>query len=417
MISLIEALNYRCLHYIKQPLGQFHVLVGANASGKTTFLDVLGFLGDLVSEGLETAVERRTQNFQDLVYRRAGKGFELAIEVLIPEEKRKLIFSSNLDTVRYEVSIGINSDNEISIFSEKCILKKSNNLPQMPKTLFPHLLETPDTIMTSRAKKDGRTVINKNMGGNDNYTNEVELKPSGSWKLSVKLGSRKSALANLPADESKYPVSTWLKKFLAEGVQKLILNSLVIRKASKPGQTRYFKPDGSNLPWMIDQLKYQKDQFKTWIKHLQTALPDIENIKIIEREDDKHKYLVISYRDELEVPSWMASDGTLRLLALTLPAYLPDFRGVYLVEEPENGIHPRAVETVYQSLSSIYNGQILLATHSPVILSMSKAKEVLCFAKTVEGATDIVSGDNHPALQNWKGGINLGTLYAGGVLG
>ncbi len=83
----------------------------------------------------------------------------------------------------------------------------------------------------------------------------------------------------------------------------------------------------------------------------------------------------------------MASDGTLRLLALTLPAYLPDFSGVYLIEEPENGIHPRAVETVYQSLSSVYGAQILVATHSPVLLSMVDAKNVLCFAKTPEGAT------------------------------
>ena len=36
MIRLIEALNFRCLRYARQPLGPFHVLVGPNASGKTT---------------------------------------------------------------------------------------------------------------------------------------------------------------------------------------------------------------------------------------------------------------------------------------------------------------------------------------------------------------------------------------------
>jgi predicted ATP-dependent endonuclease of OLD family len=105
------------------------------------------------------------------------------------------------------------------------------------------------------------------------------------------------------------------------------------------------------------------------------------------------------------------------LLALTLIAYLTDFTGVYLIEEPENGIHPTAVETMYQSLSSVYDGQILLATHSPVILSNAQAKQVLCFAKTPEGATDIVLGSNHPALQNWQGETNLSLLFAAGVLG
>jgi len=181
---------------------------------------------------------------------------------------------------------------------------------------------------------------------------------------------------------------------------------------------RGFKPDGSNLPWVIDGLlKMHPDNFKSWIEHLKTALADLESIRTVERLDDKHRYLVLCYRGGLEVPSWMASDGTLRLLALTIPAYLPEFTGVYLIEEPENGIHPRAVETMFQSLSSVYDAQILLASHSPVILSMVEPDKVLCFAKTEEGATDIVSGNNHPALQDWRGETNLGTLFVGGVLG
>ena len=39
-----------------ETLGPFHVLVGPNASGKTTFLDVVGFLRDLVSEGLDESI-------------------------------------------------------------------------------------------------------------------------------------------------------------------------------------------------------------------------------------------------------------------------------------------------------------------------------------------------------------------------
>ena len=126
---------------------------------------------------------------------------------------------------------------------------------------------------------------------------------------------------------------------------------------------------------------------------------------------------MLFYFGGLEVPSAVASDGTLRLLALTLPAYMPDFKGVYLIEEPENGIHPRAVEAMFQSLSSVYGAQILPATHSPVILSIAEADTALCFAKTPDGATGVVLGSEHPALRDWKGETNLGTLFAGGVLG
>jgi hypothetical protein len=71
-----------------------------------------------------------------------------------------------------------------------------------------------------------------------------------------------------------------------------------------------------------------------------------------------------------------------------------------------------------QSLSSVYEAQVLIATHSPVILSVTPPEQILCFAKDeATGATDIVSGDQHPALSTWKGETNLGSLFAAGVLG
>jgi hypothetical protein len=72
---------------------------------------------------------------------------------------------------------------------------------------------------------------------------------------------------------------------------------------------------------------------------------------------------------------------------------------------------------MYQSLSSVYDAQILMATHSPVILSAAKPDDVLCFGKTEEGATDIVRGSEHPELSDWRGEVDLGTLFASGVLG
>lgn len=421
MITLIEAKNFRCLRYTRQPLGPFHVLVGPNASGKTTFLDVVAFLGSLVSNGLETAVGERTRNFQDILWQRSGSGCELAIEAAVPEGKRSLLRDRELDTVRYEVAFAIDdTTEEVVIQSEKVLLKHSVSGAPQPSQLclFPMTHVPPATIMTAKGAHKTQTVINKVPGGNDTFYSEVYQEKGKGWAPSFKLGPRKSALGNLPEDESKFPVATWLKGLLTEGVQQFVLNSLLIRKASPPGQMRGFKPDGSNLPWVLDSLlKNHPANFKEWIEHLKTALPDLENIRIIERADDRHRYLVICYRGGLEIPSWMASDGTLRLLALTLPAYLPDFTGVYLIEEPENGIHPRAVETMFQSLSSVYDAQILLASHSPVILGMVRPNDVLCFAKTKDGATDIVAGNDHPALKDWQGTTNLGVLFAGGVLG
>jgi predicted ATPase len=75
------------------------------------------------------------------------------------------------------------------------------------------------------------------------------------------------------------------------------------------------------------------------------------------------------------------------------------------------------METLFQSLSSVYGAQVLVATHSPVLLSQSKLDEILCFKKTGTGATDIVLGSEHPQLRDWKGQPHLDILFASGVLG
>jgi len=393
-------------------------LVGPNASGKTTFLDVIAFLGKLVSDGLDSAVTERAQQFRDLVWQHAGNSFELAVQAKVPETMRDSIFSSEYTDIRYEVMIG-ESENEYVILEEKVLfIKPRNDTGTNQRSLFPYLPDPPQTIMTRKGSRNAKVIINKKRGGNDNYYSEKVRDAGKSWAPSFRLGPRKSAFGNLVDDAERFPVSTWFREYLSTGVQSVMLNSVKLRQMSAPGQGKGFATDGANLPWVIEDFKKSHpEQFKRWVMHLRTALPDIQDISTEVQPDTNHRYLKIKYAGGLEVPSWVVSDGTLRMLALTLPAYLPDYFGVFLVEEPENGIHPRAVETVFQSLSSVYKAQVMLATHSPIVLNMAALEDVLCFAKTSDGATDIVAGTEHPKLRDWQSSIELGTLLASGVLG
>lgn len=421
MISLIEALRYRCLEYVRQDLLPFQVLVGPNASGKSTFLDVVSFMADLVALGPADAVYTRAPDVRDLVWMREKDRLEMAIVMTLPEDRRKLLKSGEYSGARYELALGMSADaGELALLAETFWLipdrgSRSETLHQ--RELFPQPPKVPPTIVLPAGKKGPagwKKVVNKVAeSGNDYFSSET----SG-WSNLFRLGPQKSALANLPEDEVKFPVATWFKELLMRGVQTLALNSEAMRHPSPPGSSRTFKPDGSNLPWVVDTLERKhRRRLAEWVKHVRTALPDLKSIRTVERQEDRHRYLVLELANGLRVPSWLVSDGTLRMLALTLVAYLPKPPGILLIEEPENGIHPRAVETVFQSLSSVYQAQVLLATHSPVVLSVAKPEQVLCFARTPEGATDIVRGSEHPRLKEWKGETDLGTLFASGVLG
>lgn len=389
MFRRIEARGYRCLRSVSQAITPFEILVGANASGKSTFLDVLTFLGTLVSAGLEAAVAQRTSNFHDLVWGREADCFDLAVEAMIPEDRRfGTTVQGRVDTIRYEVSIRLDTSTEkLHFASERVAIHCSEAEPHLEIEVMSRSsglhFESEDTRVPYRRDLPDR-----------NY----------------------SALNMLPIDK-EFPASAWLRERLRGGIKPVALHVDDLRKPSPPATSDQSEFSGSYLARSVAQLKSRNtDQFSAWLAHVRTVLPDIKDIRTVVRDEDRHRYIMVDYDNGISVPSWMVSDGTLRLLALTLLAYGPDFRGVYLVEEPENGVHPLALQAIYESLSSVYDGQVLIASHSPVLLSMAEPERLLCFIKTPDG-TRIVRGSEHEALRDWQGEVSLGMLAASGILG
>ena len=355
MIRRVQALDYKCLRHVDQTLGNFHVLVGANASGKTTFLDTISFVGDLLSEGLDFALgERQEGNVaEQLTWRGAGSKFEVALDLEIPAQLRDRENGSSRTGCRYEVSIGVRapSDGEPEIKGETFWLKGSESrIQDKPPDLFPEEPTVPPTIANRKPGAGWRRIVNKvSESGNDYFRGETT-----NWNNLFRIGSHKSALANLPEDEEKFPVATWAKLFLAGGIVKLRLSGRAMQMPSPYYRAKVLYGDGQNLPWLVRQLKERSEsEFGAWIEHVRTAIPDLLTVETIERPEDRSLYLQIAYENGTKVPSWLVSEGTLRLLALTILAYDPAGGNVYLIEEPENGLHPRAVETVFQSLSSV----------------------------------------------------------------
>jgi hypothetical protein len=80
MIQLLQTKNFRMLRSNSVALQPFQVLVGQNASGKSTFLGALQFLGDVLKGGASFAVERLAPSFYDLCFDMA-EPISLAIEM------------------------------------------------------------------------------------------------------------------------------------------------------------------------------------------------------------------------------------------------------------------------------------------------------------------------------------------------
>lgn len=423
---LIEALRYRSLLHVSQSLGSFQVLAGPNACGKSTFLDVPAFLGDMLNSDLSIAIRGseslgiplRASNPRHLTWQRKGTTFELAVEMAIPERLRLARAGRNGDyaVCRYEVAINVKGLPNFAV--ENLWLKPETkaSLKRPRRSRFPQRFTPPKNIARlgrSRSPNGWKKLVSR---GDDlkliTYRSETT-----DWRTTFRIEATKSALANLPEDEERFPVAVWFRDTL-KGVTRIFLSSEAMRHPSPLAQANELLPDGSNLPYVVHALeRHHSDHHRRWMEHIRELLPNVTNITTREREEDRRRFLVLRYDNGLEVTSQLVSDGTLRLMALTILAYIPNLSGTYLIEEPENGIHPHAIENVIQSLSSVYNAQILLTTHSPLVARLAKPDQLLCMALTERGATDMVTGDEHPRLKDWQGEADLGTLLAAGVLG
>ena len=372
MISSIEVQNFKGFRDLKLTgLGPFHVLAGPNGSGKSSFLEILEFVKDLLLFDIQEAViRRRVSSLRELRFFGGTISFQMTLDASLFDG----------EPIVYRLSLGDSADSGVEIAAE---------------------------LLTG----SGRPIMARTSNGLSLYFHEKEV-----------LGDRFSfplnrpALALVPPDEKLYPTANRTKKLLTTGIQSLSLESRLMGTPCPPSlSATELQPDGRNLARVAGRLlKAGADE---WIYHLRLALEDLENISWKQREDDRAEYLVLHYRDGLEIPSWLASFGTLRTLALTLPAFLPaDEPRLYLFEEPENGIHPKAIEIVMDAIQSIPNAQTFVTTHSPMIVQQAGVESLLLFSKREKEVVVQHGGDN-PILRDLDGVPDLATVFASRVLG
>lgn len=452
MITRLEATRYRCFEHLGIDVGDFRVLVGSNGSGKTTLLDLPGLFGDLLDakniadafmlrKPDRTDLPPRAGSLNELVFAGRGDDFSLAVEARLPDsvqakvlegmftrlrsERARLAFQEDQQRwpthIRYELGLRVSEGRELHVVSEYLFIFPEGRAPDRRQPGF-HGVQ-------AESNKHWRLILKREFGYETEFLPEV---PASGGKARVARAGLANTLLAMPRvlfeSEHEYPAARWLHSVLTSNTVFLNPDWAAMRLASPPGQPRIITSNGRNVPWLALELKhhdapegapadYRSERYCDWLAHVQSALPQLEDIDVREREDDHHTYFVVSYRGGFKIPSSGLSDGTLRILTLTLLPYLSMQPSILVTEEPENGIHPRAIEAVLQSLSSMYDSQVWVSSHSPVVLANAKLEHLICARLGNSGSVEMVAGHDHPKLAEWRGSIDLGSLFAAGVLG
>jgi len=420
MITKIEVENYRCFPRLSVDCGPYQVLAGANGAGKSTLLDIVPLVGDLLDahQVTEAFLQRvgsrqtpRATTLAELPYNGTGDRIAFALDAKLPDTVANSITEASLASLRplpthlrYELLLDV-SLYELSVAEEYLFLFPGPGVSRTDNATNRELIPLGRPVGIDRALQspDWQSVISRDGRGPTRFT--AETTASGTELPPLAVPASRLVLGSVPPDPTLFPAALWLAELLRSETVFYDPTWADLRRPAPPGDPARLLASGRNTPWLALRLRQtDRDRFDSWVDHVRTALPQVVHIEPRERADDRYAYLTVGYSSGYQVTSSGLSDGTLRILALTLLPYLPQGAAPRLLvtEEPENGIHPRAIETVTQSLSSIYESQVWVSTHSPMVLAQTELQDVLATQIEADGSASVIPGPRHPNCETGR---------------
>ncbi|MCA9538379.1 MAG: AAA family ATPase [Myxococcales bacterium] len=391
-IGRVEVERYGLLRAVKVDLDESAVFVGGNASGKSTFLDIFGFLTDALAGDVRSAIQARARRFEELLWFGEGEAFAFAIEFLLPASLR-----GEFDRARYELEVGHLEDAPgVGVRRESLYLCPPG--------------EEAEEIVQQAAPRKWRKLLGVAGNGQARYGSE-----DGTRKSTAQIGVEQLALGRLPDEPDRFPVGQRVLGFLAHGVRRIALDPKAMARPCAFDAPSRLASDGANLAAVVHALvSADVGRASEWMAHVREALPGVEEARV--ESVDGRLELLVGFRGGHEVPARRLSHGMLRVLGVTLVPFVAEPDAMYLVEEPENGVHPRAIEAVCQALAWSPENQILVATHSPVWLAVAPFDRLFCVVREA-GAARVMPAAALECLEDWDREVDLPTLFAAGLLG
>ena len=158
-------------------------------------------------------------------------------------------------------------------------------------------------------------------------------------------------------------------------------------------------------------------QFRRILDDIAGKIPGIESISTEPMPDGR---LLLRFNDKGFTDPFSAqemSDGTLKVFAYLLLLSDPEPPPFICIEEPENGLYHRLLETLAKQFrthvtSGKDKSQIFITTHQPYFVDALEPNEVWILEKGIDGFSSIRRASQDPLVQNLVSeGLPLGGLW------
>ncbi len=192
-------------------------------------------------------------------------------------------------------------------------------------------------------------------------------------------------------------------------------SSSAMRKTTKVNDNEFFRPDGSNLAAFLYYLHIKHESSYDLIKKtVQRVTPFFDDFRLkpLRLHPDSIQMEWRHKNSDQFFDASSLSDGTLRFIALATLFLQPESLrpSVILIDEPELGLHPYAIEILASLIrQASVTTQVVASTQSSLLLDHFDPEDVLV-ADRVNGGTQLTRLDS-TRLAAWLEDYSLGQLW------
>ena len=425
MIDRIVIENFKSLRKVDLSLGRLNLFIGANASGKSNFLDALRVL-----QGI-------------------GNGFTIG-EIL--DGKPRSATSEVWDGIRGGSSNACfafaDAGNSATppTSSDTVTIQARGSLDRCSPRTWEFLISfSPSARQVTRERLEVDAVIYDS----DDAIDSPETGPrlavrcynETGLSLDAFFASAAPALGQVArgyfAQASSEDATRGMNELmphirvadeLAAGLanaQRIDPQLFTLRGYSQIDRARRMGDRGENFSAVVNTICEDDDAKKAYLSWLQELRPEeVSGVGVLRGALGEPLFML--REGNRDVPAPVLSDGTLRFAAIAAAFFQPDMPRIMTIEEVENGVHPsrlRLLLELFRSQTEQTGTQVFATTHSPLVLAWLQEEEeykttFFCRRNEQTGESEIRPLTDVPRLMDVVGkpGQHLEDLFAEGWL-
>ena len=437
MLTRLRVSGFKNLVDVDVRFGPFTCIAGANGVGKSNLFDAIRFLSSTANDSLLKAAlrvrdEAGYNNDVRGLFHRVGNQpvdeISFEAEMIVPMQavddlgqvgRSTVTFLQYFLTIRHRTgATNGTSQNPLEIVREELVHIKKGEAHE--HLLFDHNVRVwRDLVVKGRRagvafistteKEPGARVIKLHQDAQD---------AKGGGRAFERAASTlpRTVLSSATAAES--PTALCARREM-QSWRLLQLEPSALRKPDEFTASTHLESDGGHMAANLARLTTGGDPERIYSQisnRLSELIGRVRGIRIDRDEKRELLTLMMTEQGGTEFPARALSDGTLRLLALSILELDPETQGLICMEEPENGIHPDRIPSILKLLQDIATDpnepadetnplrQVIVNTHSPsVVMAVPDAALLLAKpAKTLRESKQFIRVEFACLPDNWR---------------